>query len=209
MTDSEREHVLRMIEDGKISAEEGLRLMQALESTPLDEDAAPELIGETPAPPPPASDDATQRAFQAHINKLRRLWLIPLLLGIAITIPCAWWMFQNVQTGLNGWFIFPFFFFLAGVGLIALGAGSRTARWLYLDLKEPRGADFRRIHFAFPIPTGLIRWGMQTFGHQMPARQRSMADQVLEAIFESDVLNAPLVLDVKEEDGQHVRLYIG
>lgn len=208
MTDSEREYVLRMIEDGKISAEEGLRLMQALEAAPLDEDAAPEPIVETPMPSP-ASADATQREFQAHINKLRRLWLVPLLLGLVTIILCAWWMFQNVQTGLNGWFIFPLFCFLAGVGLIALGAGSRTARWLYLDLKEPRGADFRRIHFAFPIPTGLIRWGIQTFGHSMSARQRSMADQVLEAIFESDVPNEPLVLDVKEEDGQHVRLYIG
>lgn len=210
MTDTEREHVLRMIEDGKITAEEGLRLMQALESDIAEDAGEPIVIAAPPAPEPaPASDGATKREFQAHINKLRRLWLIPLGLGVAFSIPGAWWMYQNVQAGLNGWFIFPFLFFLLGVGLAALGAGSRTARWIYVDVKEPHGARFRRIRLGFPIPTGLIRWGMHTFGHRMPDRQRAKTDDVLRAVFESDVLNEPILVDVKEDDGQHVRVYIG
>lgn len=209
MTDSEREQVLRMIQDGKISAEEGLRLIQALEAAPPDDaDEAPGIIPEAPAPPPP-SDNPARREFQSRINRLRRLWLIPLALGMACALPGAWWMFQNVQAGLNGWFIFPFLFFLLGVGLIALGVGSRTARWIYVNIKEKEdGAPFR-IVFAFPIPTGLVRWGIKNFGHHMPDRQRAVTNDVLKAIFESDALNEPILVDVKEADDRHVRIYIG
>ena len=42
MTDQERNQVLKMIEEGKISPEEGLRLMQALEQSPA-EDQSPAL----------------------------------------------------------------------------------------------------------------------------------------------------------------------
>ena len=37
MTDQERNQVLKMIQDGKISPEEGLRLMQALDQSAADE----------------------------------------------------------------------------------------------------------------------------------------------------------------------------
>ncbi|MEJ5226292.1 MAG: hypothetical protein WHV44_17650 [Anaerolineales bacterium] len=212
MTDTEREHVLRMIEDGKITAEEGLRLMQALEAEAPEDEGEPVVIEApaTPEPPTP-SDETAKREFQSRVNTLRRLWLIPLGLGIASAIPGAWWMYLNVQAGLNGWFIFPFLFFLFGVGLVALGAGSRTARWIYLDVREPRdsGTGFQRIRLAFPIPTGLIRWGMRTFGRRMPDQQRAKTDDILRAVFESEVLDEPILVDVKEDSGQHARVYIG
>jgi hypothetical protein len=43
MTDSEREQILKMIEDGKISPEDGLKLMQVLDQdAPEDGNPAPE-----------------------------------------------------------------------------------------------------------------------------------------------------------------------
>ena len=51
MTDSERQQILKMIEDGKISAEQGLVLMQALaEDEPDNAQAVPELPGAETAP---------------------------------------------------------------------------------------------------------------------------------------------------------------
>lgn len=213
MTDSEREQILKMIESGKITAEEGLRLMQAIgEHASDDEEYAP-VVAEPPISEMPPlgqpSDDATKKEFQARINKLRRLWIIPVSIGIAFAVPGAWWMYQNVEAGLNGWFIFPFTFFLLGVSLIALGAGSRTSRWIYVNIKEKPGSSPQRIVFAFPIPTGLIRWGVKSFGHHIPDRERAVTDEVLKAVFESDVLDEPMLVDVKEDDGQHVRVYIG
>lgn len=38
MTDQERAHVLKMIADGKITPEEGLRLMQALDQNPAEDE---------------------------------------------------------------------------------------------------------------------------------------------------------------------------
>ncbi len=40
MTDEEREQVLKMIESGKISAEDGLKLMRTLDQSRPDDDSA-------------------------------------------------------------------------------------------------------------------------------------------------------------------------
>ena len=37
MSDDEREQILKMVADGKITAEEALKLMQALDETPVEE----------------------------------------------------------------------------------------------------------------------------------------------------------------------------
>jgi hypothetical protein len=206
MTDSERQQILKMIEDGKITADEGLRLMQAL-GEELPDDAI-EVVVEPPFQGE-HSDDSTKKEFEARVNKLRRLWIIPVSIGVAFAIPGAWWMYQNVEAGLNGWFIFAFLFFLFGVFLIALGAGSRTSRWIYVNVKEKPGSSPQHIVFAFPIPFGLIRWGINNFGHHIPDRERAITDDVMKAVFESDALDEPMLVDVKEEDGQHVRVYIG
>jgi len=206
MTDSERQQILKMIEEGKITADEGLKLMQALDDD-VPEDAL-EVVVEQPLQGEP-SDDSTKKEFQSRVNKLRRLWIIPVSIGLAFSVPGAWWMYQNVEAGLNGWFIFAFLFFLFGVSLIALGAGSRTSRWLYVNVKEKPGSSPQHIVIAFPIPTGLIRWGVKNFGHHIPDRERAITDDVMKAVFESDALDEPMLIDVKEEDGQHVRVYIG
>lgn len=74
MTDSERAQILKMIDDGKISAEEGLKLMQALA---LDEEpqVEPALFetesgGEAdwqPAPPDPVVERLKRRVRSFYI----------------------------------------------------------------------------------------------------------------------------------------------
>ncbi len=210
MTDSERAHILKMIEDGKISAEEGLKLMQALQTDPEDEaPEAEEYVSREDSSAEQASAEA-KREFEKRISRFRRLWLIPTIFGLGITLLGAWWMYNIVLAGLSGWFILALAFFLGGVALLSLGAGSRTSRWLYVNVQEKReGASPRRIRLAFPIPTGLLRWGIQTFGHRIPDRERMATDDILKMVFESDALNDPILIDVKEDDEQHVQVYIG
>lgn len=210
MTDSERAQILKMIEDGKISAEEGLKLMQALQTEPEDE--APEGE-EYVSPGLPDADQASAAAkqdFEKRISRFRRLWVIPTLFGLGITLLGAWWMYNIVLAGLTGWFVLALLFFLGGVSLVTLGAGSQSSRWLYVKVQEKReGASPRRIMFAFPIPTGLLRWGIRNFGHHIPARERMATDDLLKMVFETDTLNDPILIDVKEDDEQHVQVYIG
>ncbi len=209
MTDSERSQILKMIEDGKISAEDGLKLMQALQTEPEDESTEEEYVPVGDAAYEQASDEI-RKEFEKRVKRFRRLWVIPAIFGFGITFLGALWMYNIVLAGLSGWFAFALFFFLFGVGLLSLGAGSRKSRWLYVKVLEKKaGSTVKRIQLAFPIPTGLLRWGIRNFGHRMPEAQRMATDDILRMVFESDTLNDPILIDVQEDDDQHVQVYIG
>ena len=213
MTDNERQQILKMIEEGKITAEEGLKLIQALEEAPAD-DEFPELEAE-PAPefesaPEPAPAPQSHPDFAKKIERFRRLWIIPLAIGLLITVSTAAWLYNLVQANsMGGWFIFAFLLFLFGVAVTAFGAGSRTMRWIYVDVNERKpGKSPTRIVLAFPIPLGLVRWGVANFGHHIPERERKITDDVLDSVLGGSVLDEPLLVDVDEDD-EHVQVYIG
>ncbi len=73
-TSEERLQILRMVQEGKITAEEGMHLLEALASpTVRSEPAPPPALSETPAiPQPPASSESpslrTPRWFRVRVT---------------------------------------------------------------------------------------------------------------------------------------------
>lgn len=214
MSQDEREQILKMVSEGKITAEEALKLMQALDESPAEEaveivaistpEEGPREEKEEPKPQPDPE-------FTKKVNRFRRLWLIPLTVGIALTVLGAWWMYTAMlSSGYGFWFLCAWFPFLLGVLIVTLGAISKTSRWIYVNVEQKPGESPRRIVFAFPIPSMLLRWGIQNFGHNIPPEHRDKADMAMKAIFENDgTFNEPLFVDVHDEDGEHVQVYIG
>jgi len=216
MTDQERAQVLKMIEDGKISPEEGLKLLQTLEQNPADEEfksaapqpeaaPAPEVIVPGPAPEP---DPDVQRVA----DKGRRLWFIPLTIGILLTVLGGFIMYWNIHpTGFSAWtYCLGLPVLLLGVLITALGAASRTARWLFLHVEQKPGERPQRIVFGFPLPLHFTAWAIRTFGGSIPELKKTSADEILVALEQSTSSNAPLVVNVDEgEDGEKVQVYIG
>ena len=92
---------------------------------------------------------------------------------------------------------------------MTIGAISKTSRWIYVNVEQKPGERPHRIVIAFPIPSPLLRWGMRNFGHNIPPEHRAQADLAMKAIFEEDAFNEPLFVDVHDEDGEHVQVYIG
>ena len=214
MSQDEREQILKMVSEGKITAEEALKLMQALDESPVEE--AVEIVAistpeegtkEEKAEPKPQPDPE----FTKKVNRFRRLWLIPLTVGIVLTVLGAWWMYTAMlSSGYGFWFLCAWFPFLLGVLIVTLGAISKTSRWIYVNVEQKPGESPRRIVFAFPIPSPLLRWGVRNFGHNIPPEHRDTADIAMKAIFEEDgAFNEPLYVDVHDEDGEHVQVYIG
>lgn len=216
MTDSERSQILKMIEDGKITAEEGLKLMQAIDASADEEipadgfaEAAPEVIAAEPASS--GAKVGENPEFAAKISRYKKLWVIPLAIGLFITFLGSVWMYNIVLSGLNGWLALALPVFFLGIALVALGAGSRTSRWIYVNVNE-RGKNGKKgahIVVAFPIPLGLIQWGIQNFGHHIPDNERRITDDVMRHVFEGSALDEPLLVEVDEDDGDHVQVYIG
>ncbi len=213
MTDTERQQILKMIEEGKITAEEGLKLIQAIEESTAEDDipeAEPQAEPASDFEAEPAPEKKVYPEFAKKIEKFRRLWLIPLVIGLLITIPAAAWMYNTVQArSLGVGFLFSFLVFLFGVAVTAFGAGSRTMRWIYVNVDEHKpGKKPMRIVLAFPIPLGLVRWGISNFGHRIPERQRNVTNEVLDNVLGGPALDEPLLVDVDDED-EHVQVYIG
>jgi hypothetical protein len=217
MTDQERNQVLKMIEEGKITPEQGLHLMQVLDQHDPDLESGPIPVS-TPAvesPPATASVPAPEPLPDPQVERLkataRRLWQIPLWVGIFITVLSALGMYAILRgPGMNFWFYFLLLPLLLGVALTALAAGSRAARWIYVDVHQQPGEHPGHIFLGFPLPLRLTAWFLRTFGPMIPYLQRTNVDEIIQVIQNGFSGKEPLIVHVDEGDsGERVQVFIG
>jgi hypothetical protein len=219
MTYLERNQVLKMIADGRITPEEGLQLMQALDQ----QEPTEELPPPSPAPSvaeneaPQAETPANQPGLEAdprieHIKAtVRRLWQIPLWIGIVMIVLSALGMYAVMHAaGMNFWFYFLLLPLLLGVLVTVMAVGSRQARWLFVDVMQKPGQRPQRIFLGFPLPLKFTAWFLRTFGPMIPNLRKTNIDEVTQLIETGFTGDEPLVVNVDEgEDGERVRVFIG
>ena len=217
MSAEERKKILQMVADGTITAEGAAGLMRALDddtdpgTNHADESAEAEL--EVIQPHRGSSyEKAEAPEFDRIKERARRFALIPLWIGIIVTVFSAWAIYaiqQNV--GVNFWFYCMTLPLLAGVLLIALGAGSRTSRWIYVDVDrrnaEP-GDGPRHITLGFPIPLGLVAWFFENFGHNFTGMSKGRVEGIIQMMNATKDSKEPLMINVDDDDA-HVQVYIG
>lgn len=206
MSSEEQRRILKMVEDGKISASEAMTLIRALEQ----DSSGPEL--QVIDPLPAASEgpvDAPE--FEEVRERARRFAMIPLWIGVGSTVLFAGLMYWAMQSsGFGFWFYCLTFPFLLGVLLIALSAGGMSGRWLFVDVHQKPGEKPERITFGFPIPLRLLSWILRTFGHHIHGLgSRENASNLAEMLDQSISSSSPLIINVDDEDGEKVRVYIG
>jgi len=217
MSAEERKKILQMVADGTITAEGAAGLMRALDddtdpgTNHADESAEAEL--EVIQPHQGSSyEKAEAPEFDRIKERARRFALIPLWIGIIVTVFSAWAIYaiqQNV--GVNFWFYCMTLPLLAGVLLIALGAGSRTSRWIYVDVDrrnaEP-GDGPRHITLGFPIPLGFVAWFFENFGHNFTGMSKGRVEGIIQMMNATKDSKEPLMINVDDDDA-HVQVYIG
>jgi hypothetical protein len=229
MTDQEREIVLKMIEDGKISPEEGLKLMQALKS-PVENAQLPGNAGtgsgarpepgeesgpETSAENPEVKTERSGLEADPRIDRIkstaRRLWQVPLWIGVGITVLSALGMYSILRgPGLNFWFYCLTLPLLLGILGIAAAVGSRKARWLFVDVRQKPGVRPQRVFLGFPLPLKLTAWFLRTFGDKIPGLKKTNVDDVIRIVETGFSGDEPLIVNVDEGDhDEKVQVYIG
>jgi hypothetical protein len=224
MTDQEREQVLKMIENGTISPEDGLKLMQTLDQSPTGDELPPGMTESAPGSGSGPGDKENQAEARAEKSSfatdpridsvkttVRRLWQIPLWIGVAFTILSAWGMYMMVQAArLNFWFYCLIALLLLGVLVIVAAIGSRQARWLFVDVHQKPGKTPSRIFLGFPLPLKLAAWFLRMFGHYIPNLGKTSVDEVIQVVEAGFSGEEPLVVNVDEgEEGERVQVYIG
>lgn len=212
MSSEERRKILQMVAEGKISAEEAAVLMRALDDSAEEEASAePEVIEVGPVFGGERSEapeiDAVR--MRAHRFSSAFLWI-----GILMTIFTAWWMFSIQQNaGLNFWFYCLGIPLTFGIILIALGAGSKTSRWLYVNVDRSQSRDQdgpRRISLAFPLPLGFAAWFIRNFGRHIEELRDKNLRAIADTISLAKNMTEPLIVHVDDEDdGTKVQVFIG
>jgi len=219
MTDQERNQILKMIEEGKITPEEGLQLMQTLEKS-VPDDQVP-----TPAAETGKGSGEQERAEKSGMDldpriarvksTARRLWQIPLWIGVAVIIGSALGMYSILQgPGMNFWFYCLTLPLLLGVLIIAAAVGTRKARWIFVDVQQKPGEKPERIFLGFPMPLKFTAWFLRTFKGKIPDMDEKLkgtsTDEIIEIVESGLSGDDPLVVNVDEGDnGNRVKVYIG
>ncbi len=200
-SESERMHVLQMIEDRKISAAGGLQLLDALGS------------GEAAAQPAAAASEPAQAPPDPGLDRWRPWWIVPMWAGIAVLLVGALLMFGAYQAGGFGfWFACATLPFIAGVLIMALAASSRSARWLHVRVHgNPASHEWpHNIAISLPLPIRFTAWVLRTLGAFIPQLKDRGVDELILALAETTSADTPLYVDVNDGDsGDHVQVYIG
>jgi SHOCT-like protein len=220
MSSEERRKILQMVEEGRISAEDAAQLMRALDEDSVEDDIDPaeaevEVIESRPGPGSKRAEgfeSAAAPEFDEIKARARRFALIPLWIGVFITVFSAWIIYSIQQNaGVNFWFYCMVLPLLLGVLLIALGAGGRTSRWIYVDVdrRDAKPGDGpKHITLGFPIPLGFVAWFFETFGHNFSGLNKGRVEGIIQMMHATRDSNEPLMINVDDDDA-HVQVYIG
>ena len=214
MGDQAERRVLEMVEHGVLSAEEGLRLIDAMAvgrtDVFYDDEFAPD-IEEVSAEDllTPAVTNVSEKEL-ARMKQLKRWWIFPFALGLLFTILGAYWMSTSYSRSGFGWgFWMSWIPFLGGIFVVAVSFQSSRNVWLHVRIKQKQGDSPERISISLPIPLTFTQWFISKFGQKIPGLKEQPLSET------SDLLqkispDEPFYIQVNDTDeGQRVEVFIG
>lgn len=219
MVDDAERKIMDMIQAGQITAEEGLRLINAMGGGSQDSNqedaeefqsaenaaiAETDVIFEEPEVYPRIPQEEMDR-----MKRLKRWWILPFGIGLLITTLGAIWMYSAYEANRFGFgFWLAWLPFLAGVFILAMSFQSSRSVWVHLRIQQKPGETPQRIALSLPMPISLTRWALSNFGHKIPGLRDQPVDQYSEIL---DGLSAeePFYIHVNDDDGESVEIFIG
>lgn len=198
----ERRHVLQMLQDGTISTEQAMELLDALNN---DSEEEMDII---------SGDEVYKSEPPPNMNKYRRFWKIPFFISLTVLLLFGFWL-RAIYLSSEGAITFAFIciwslFMFAGF-VTLLSFLSRRSTWLHVRVKERNGT---RIAISMPLPLRLANWGIgiaKGFVDDNTRGHLTMASEFINAARDtmSEPGADPLFIDVDDDDGDHVEVYIG
>jgi hypothetical protein len=176
--------------------------------TPEATSAAP-LPPENPSGPTIVEEQLEAPAFDPRAKKWRGWWRIPLWIGVIATILTGLLLYAIYDAGgFNFWFACAWFPFLLSVAIIALAWASRSAHWIHVRVHQSPGERPQNIAISLPVPITLMGWFLRTFRGRIPGIQGVNPDEMILALKHVSP-EKPFYVEVNEDDGERVEVYIG
>jgi len=186
----ERMQILKLIEMGEISVEEGAQRLEALAGA-----------GSAPATQSPISP--APRPESVRILSQIVFWIGAALVaggGMLVAAVYAWEI-------AAGWQVLGWILFILGLLVLMVGWWLQRARWLSVRVRQPDGPN---ISLAFPLPLALLAWGVRIAKPFVPQLRETAVDELILAMRDELKNGHPLVVNVDEgEDGEQVQVYFG
>jgi hypothetical protein len=180
-----------------------------------NETRIPDIASATPRPtdmppePVVVEDLPESPSFDPRAEKWRGWWRIPLWIGVITTVLTGLLLYSIYNAaGFNFWFACAWFPFLISVAILALAWASRSAHWLHVRVHQRPGERPQNIAISFPIPLSLMGWFLRTFRSKIPKMQGVNPDEMILALNHVSP-EKPFYVEVNEEDGERVEVYIG
>ena len=208
MVDEAERKILSMIEQGNITAEEGLRLINVMHSS--DPEDVEVMDGITPSPEDVFEPDAPRISPEElqRMKSLKRWWILPFGIGLLITVLGATWMYNGYANNGFGWgFWLAWIPFILGIFTVAVSFQTSRSVWLHVRIKQKPGETPARISISLPMPISLTRWFMSVFGHKIPGLKDQPLGDITE-ILETISPEEPFYVHVNDDD-EEVEVFIG
>ena len=195
--------ILKRIEAGELSAQDGVRLLNELAQARTLE-PEPEVV----QPEPPAAESASAPPLQVP-KGFSHFWLYPLWAGVGTLVLGAILLYAvyGARAGW-GWALCGWPLFALGVLVTVVAWWLRTARWVHVRV---RGKDAARVSISLPLPIKPTAWVIKIVKPFVPQFRDTGVDEAIMGL--ADALkegNEPLYVDVNDdESGEHVQVYIG
>jgi hypothetical protein len=168
-------------------------------SQPMGSQATPAVIEDLPENP----------SFDPRAKKWRGWWRIPLWIGVIATVLTGLLLYSIYHAaGINFWFACAWFPFMISVAIVALAWASRSAHWIHIRVHQRPGERPQNIAISFPVPLTLMGWFLRTFRSKIPNIQGVNPDEMILAL-NHVTPEKPFYVEVNEEDGERVEVYIG
>lgn len=217
MVDKAERKILDMVEQGVISAEEGLRLIDAMSSGKQADEAQYDSSLNVTAVERVSTDDVLEPSLPQisedelnRMKQLKRWWVLPFGIGLLIMVLGAIWMFNGYTNSGFGWgFWLAWIPFLLGIFIVAVSFQSSHSVWLHVRVKQKPGESPQRISISLPLPLSLSKWFLSSFGHRIPGLKEQPLGNIQD-ILENISPEEPFYVHVNDpDDGEEVEVFIG
>ena len=202
----ERKRVLQMLEDGTITTDDANKLLAALEADEEPKDFASDIRPEARfTSAPPDSPD---------MERFHRFWQIPFFVAIGVLVLSGLGL-SSAYNAANGRATFGVIcvsgIFLLAMATTVLAFASSTARWVHVRVQEK---DEKCISISLPLPLALADWGLRIARNYVISEEMMHLDTAASLIKEMredpSIWDAgPLMVEVDDDDGERVKVYIG
>ena len=158
----------------------------------------------------PGSDEpASAQPDRPRPPTWRGWWLLVFVPGLLLVLAAVNGMYAGFLAAGLGWgFWLSFFPFALGVVMLWLGWEIHQARWLYLRVRQRPGARPHELILSFPLPIGLLSWGIRRFDRFSAAGRGTQVGDLLQELNQSVTNDGAIHIFVGDPGGAQVEIWI-